>query len=339
LSPAEVSDVLAADAAPAVAARQSAKRPDPALSPIEDVPGLPRVLLIGDSISIGYTIPTRELLVGKANVHRIPVNGGPTTRGLEHIEEWVGTSKWDVIHFNFGLHDIKHVDDAGTSVDAAAGHRQVELDTYRDNLRAMVKRLQRTGARLIWCSTTPVPKGAKGRVPGDEAAYNAAAAGVMQEAGVEINDLHAFAAPQMAEIGKPADVLWAMEQALECRDLGAVLGEIWGEAPVAGFTATKRLALRAEAHGVPCWLIRRAARPDLSAARERWRVASAPALPHPDDDIAPGLPVWQAELFRARGRQPGRWEMSWDAASRRRMMVERNATDAAQVMTGTGPPT
>ena len=206
LSPAEVSDVLAADAAPAVAARQSAKRPDPALSPIEDVPGLPRVLLIGDSISIAYTIPTRELLVGKANVHRIPVNGGPTTRGLEHIEEWVGTSKWDVIHFNFGLHDIKHVDDAGTSVDAAAGHRQVELDAYRDNLRAMVKRLQRTGARLIWCSTTPVPKGAKGRVPGDEAAYNAAAAGVMQEAGVEINDLNAFAAPRMAEIGKPADV-------------------------------------------------------------------------------------------------------------------------------------
>jgi acyl-CoA thioesterase-1 len=51
-----------------------------------------------------------------------------------------------------------------------------------------------------------VPKGAKGRVPGDEAAYNAAAAEVMQEAGVEINDLNAFAAPRMAEIGKPADV-------------------------------------------------------------------------------------------------------------------------------------
>jgi acyl-CoA thioesterase-1 len=50
---------------------------------------LPRVLLIGDSISIGYTIPTRKLLKGKANVHRIPVNGGPTTRGLEQVENWV----------------------------------------------------------------------------------------------------------------------------------------------------------------------------------------------------------------------------------------------------------
>ena len=143
------------------------------------------------------------------------------------------------------------------------------------------------------------------------------------------------------DLGKSADVLWAMEQALECRGLGAVLGEIWGETAVASFTATKRLALRAETHGVPCWLIRRAARPDLSAARERWRVASAPSLPHPDDDIAPGLPVWQAELFRARGRQPGTWEMSWDSLSRRRIPAEQAVAahpgPALPAMTGTDP--
>jgi acyl-CoA thioesterase-1 len=206
LVPADLTAVAAGDAAPAVAAGRPVKEPDPALAAIEDVPGLPRVLLIGDSISIGYTIPTRKLLQGKANVHRIPVNGGPTTRGLEEVENWIGTSTWDVIHFNFGLHDIKHVNDAGASVDREMGHRQVELDAYRDNLRAIVKRLQRTGARLIWCTTTPVPEGAKGRVPGDEVAYNAAAVSVMKEEGVEINDLHAFAAPRMADIGKPADV-------------------------------------------------------------------------------------------------------------------------------------
>jgi acyl-CoA thioesterase-1 len=206
LVPADLTAVAAGDAAPAVAAGRPVKEPDPALAAIEDVPGLPRVLLIGDSISIGYTIPTRKLLHGKANVHRIPVNAGPSTRGLEQVESWIGTSTWDVIHFNFGLHDIKHVDDAGVSVDREMGHRQVELDAYRDNLRAIVKRLQRTGARLIWCSTTPVPEGAKGRVPGDEVAYNAAAVSVMKEEGVEINDLHAFAAPRMADIGKPADV-------------------------------------------------------------------------------------------------------------------------------------
>ena len=44
--------------------------PNPALLPIEDVAGLPRVLLLGDSVSIGYTLPARKLLEGKANVHR-----------------------------------------------------------------------------------------------------------------------------------------------------------------------------------------------------------------------------------------------------------------------------
>ncbi|MFM7244385.1 MAG: SGNH/GDSL hydrolase family protein [Planctomycetaceae bacterium] len=194
---------VAADAPPGAPAK---KRPDPALAPIDDVPGLPRVLLIGDSISIGYTLPTRKLLAGKANVHRIPTNGGPTTRGLEQLDRWLGDSKWDVIHFNFGLHDLKHADAAGKLVDASEAPRLVDLDAYRDNLRTVVRRLKTTGATLIWCTTTPVPPGAKGREPGDEIAYNAVAAEVMKDEGVAINDLHAFAAGRLAEIGKPADV-------------------------------------------------------------------------------------------------------------------------------------
>ena len=76
---------------------------NPAMRPIQDVPGLPRMLLIGDSISIGYTLPVRERLAGKANVHRIPENGGPTTNGLARLDAWLGTQRWDVIHFNWGL--------------------------------------------------------------------------------------------------------------------------------------------------------------------------------------------------------------------------------------------
>jgi len=198
--------VGAAVAADRPAVAPAKKRPDPALVPIDDTPGLPRVLLIGDSISIGYTLPTRRLLDGKANVHRIPTNGGPTTRGLQQLDGWLGDARWDVIHFNFGLHDLKHADAKGGLVDASEAPRLVELDAYRDNLRAIVRRLKATGATVIWCATTPVPPGAKGRVPGDEVAYNAAAAEVMAEEGVAINDLHAFAAARLAEIGKPADV-------------------------------------------------------------------------------------------------------------------------------------
>ena len=106
---------------------------------------------------------------------------------------------------------------------------------------------------------------------------------------------------------RPVDVLWTMEEALYSHGICAVLGEIWGDPPALDFTATKRLALRAEARALPALLLRRAAHPDLSAARLRWRVGTLPALPDPHDARAPGQPQWQAELFRARGRTPGTW--------------------------------
>jgi acyl-CoA thioesterase-1 len=86
------------------APRARAQKSDPAFAPVKDDPKLSRVLIIGDSISIGYTVPTRELLAGVANVHRIPENGGPTINGIKKIDAWLGDSKWDVIHFNWGHH-------------------------------------------------------------------------------------------------------------------------------------------------------------------------------------------------------------------------------------------
>ena len=68
------------------------------------------------------------------------------------------------------------------------------------------------------------------------------------------------------------ETLWTAEQGLGCPSLGGVIAEIWGDPPAVDFTATKRLALRSEARGVPCWLLRRFTQPNLSAARERWRV-------------------------------------------------------------------
>ena len=107
---------------------------------IEDVTGLPRVLLIGDSISIGYPEPVRTELKDKANVHRIPMNAATTAVGLKNLEDWLGSGHWDVIHFNFGLHDLKIMDD---------GQRQVPLPDYESNLRTIVQRCAKTGARLI----------------------------------------------------------------------------------------------------------------------------------------------------------------------------------------------
>ena len=122
-----------------------------ALAPVTDNPKLPRVLLIGDSISIGYTLPTREFLRGKANLHRIPTNGGPTTRGLASIDAWIGESKWDVIHFNWGLHDLKYMGPNGENLfpKEKGGKPQVPLADYEKNLEKLVMRLKKTGATII----------------------------------------------------------------------------------------------------------------------------------------------------------------------------------------------
>ncbi|MFD2738256.1 hypothetical protein ACFSUD_01605 [Sulfitobacter aestuarii] len=119
------------------------------------------------------------------------------------------------------------------------------------------------------------------------------------------------------EVSHPRDVLWAMEEGAACGGLAAAVGEIHGAPEVLSFTATKRLALRAEASEVPIWLIRSGDPGTLSAARERWRVASFPSGPHPYNAQAPGAPLWEAELFRARGRAPGLWTASHDPDARK----------------------
>ncbi|MCE9610163.1 MAG: SGNH/GDSL hydrolase family protein [Chthoniobacter sp.] len=169
------------------------RKEDPSLAGVEDVAGLPRVLLIGDSISMGYTIPTRAALAGVANIHRIPANGGSTDVGLKNIDVWLATGgadrKWDVIHFNWGLHDLKHWKDGKLDL---TGPQVNPLEQYEKNLREIVARLKKTGAKLVFATTTPVPGGSGGRVEKDELAYNESALRIMKAEGVAIDDLHAI---------------------------------------------------------------------------------------------------------------------------------------------------
>ncbi|MES2119851.1 MAG: hypothetical protein V4513_04655 [Pseudomonadota bacterium] len=111
------------------------------------------------------------------------------------------------------------------------------------------------------------------------------------------------------------DALWAMEEGVRCAALSAVIGEIWGDPSALDFTATRRLAVASERSGTPCWLVRLGGIPNLSGARMRWRLASSPSLPNPLDARAPGLPAWDAELFRARGFAPGRWSVAHEASA------------------------
>lgn len=108
---------------------------------------------------------------------------------------------------------------------------------------------------------------------------------------------------------KPEDALFAIEEGLRCRDLGFVIGEIAGNPRALDFTASRRLSLAVERHGVPLWLVRLDAARDLGSARMRWEVRSAVSEPPLRNPYAPGSPAWQAELFRARNHPPGEWTL------------------------------
>lgn len=202
------------------------------LKQVEDVEGLPRVLLIGDSISMGYTLQVRELLKGKANVHRPPTNCAATIHGLKGLDSWLKiggeTKKWDVIHFNWGLHDLKFMGPKGENLadpKAKTSQRQVSPEDYEKNLRELVTRLKKTGARLIWRNTTPVPAGARGRLPEDAGKYNEIAAKVMKDAGIEIHDLFSFALKNGPRIQRKADVHYTQEGSLDlAREVVKVIG-------------------------------------------------------------------------------------------------------------------
>jgi len=206
------------DAARPKAEAAGKKRPNPALAPIEDAAGLPRVLLIGDSISIGYTIGVRELLEGEANVHRPLTNCGPTTKGVAEIGTWLETGgagkKWDVIHFNWGLHDLKFMGPQGQNLadpESGDSRQQVPPAEYEKNLRVLVEKLKATGAQLIWRNTTPIPPGSQGRVVGHSAAYNEIAARVMEDNGIPTHDLYTPAKENMDEWMRPANVHFTAE--------------------------------------------------------------------------------------------------------------------------------
>lgn len=111
------------------------------------------------------------------------------------------------------------------------------------------------------------------------------------------------------------NALWAMEEGVRCAGLSAVIGELYGDPAALDFTATRRLAVASERNRVQCWLVRLGGIANLSGARMRWRIASAPSLANGLDARAPGPAAWDAELFRARGRPPGRWSVAHEAGA------------------------
>ena len=112
---------------------------------------------------------------------------------------------------------------------------------------------------------------------------------------------------------RPRDVLWAMEEALRCRAVGAVIGEIRKPNAVDA-VASHRLALAAARQQTPAFLLR--AQPDLrpAAAATRWVVGAAASLPIRQST---GPPMLDVRLVRNRYGRLGSWVLEWNHAEQR----------------------
>ncbi len=162
----------------------------------KDNPELPNVLLIGDSISIGYTVPVRKRLKGKADVFRCPTNARMSTYGLKQLDNWIGDRDWDVIHFNWGLWDIcyRHPESkVQGNRDKINGALTTTPEDYQKTMAKIIAKLLTNDATLIWCETTPVPAHEAGRKLGDEIIYNQIVAKLIQGKAIHTNHLHAHA--------------------------------------------------------------------------------------------------------------------------------------------------
>lgn len=173
---------------------------------VENDPSLPNVFIYGDSISIAYTPTVRSELAGEVNVYRLHVNGGDSSSIIQKVDTLRRTMKdhwgfeWDVIQFNVGLHDLKYVE--GNKLDKAKGEQVTSMVEYEANLRNAIGYFVRIApdAKLIFATTTPVPKGEPGRHVIDAGRYNRVALRVLKDyPEIEVNDLYAFTLPNQPE--------------------------------------------------------------------------------------------------------------------------------------------
>jgi lysophospholipase L1-like esterase/pimeloyl-ACP methyl ester carboxylesterase len=165
---------------------------------------LPKVLFFGDSISGGYTKPLTKLLEGKVELVKLGAVAGyrikkqPLWQGrpagylnfgnalmcvsdFDRFKRHLSETKYDMIHFNFGLNDIFR----GRN---GAWHSSPEK--YAEHLTQIITLLKTNGAKIIWANTTPIPANAPHMPVGDDVIYNAAAEKVMKKNNIPINDLH-----------------------------------------------------------------------------------------------------------------------------------------------------
>jgi lysophospholipase L1-like esterase len=170
---------------------------------------LPRLFVLGDSISIQYGPYLEQYLAGRYHYARKAgtelalqnldnaqgANGGDSSQVLAYLKAMQanGGIPADVLLLNCGLHDLRTI--------PATDTKQVTPDTYEANLLAILETAREMGLKVVWVRTTPVvdevhnagrPDTEFHRYAADGEVYNAIADGVMRLSKVPSIDLYTF---------------------------------------------------------------------------------------------------------------------------------------------------
>lgn len=150
-----------------------------------------KILLLGDSIRMSYQPLVAKALQGTADVVGPEDNCQYSLYTLASLERWLrqfGTP--DIVHWNNGIHDAGHNPDRSPA--------QIPIEIYRLTLEFILQRLQESGAKIIWATSTPVHPDRPFR--NDQWAwrnaeidrYNSVALDLMESRGIPVNDLHSI---------------------------------------------------------------------------------------------------------------------------------------------------
>lgn len=141
---------------------------------------LPRVLLIGDSITGGYGPKVADALKGKASVARLTTSksiGDPAL--LAEVALVLGQCHFDVVHFNNGLHGW--------------GYSEEEYQKGFPDLLATIRK-HAPQAKLIWATITPMRQAGKLDVIAENTkrvqARNQIAEAIVAPEGIAVDDLY-----------------------------------------------------------------------------------------------------------------------------------------------------
>lgn len=150
-----------------------------------------KVILIGDSIRMGYEQTVRVELAETVQVSWAEMNGFDSRNVLAKLDEWAIAPQPDLVHLNCGLHDLKR--------DRSAGGFQVPPADYAANVEKILQQLlAHTSAKILWATTTPVNEHWHrihkpfDRFEADVQAYNDLAREICGRLGVAVDDLYTF---------------------------------------------------------------------------------------------------------------------------------------------------